>query len=54
MVLQRWNVAEVTGLDDEAERARDRLLRFVERLAKVAARADAKREAREASLAVSG
>ena len=54
MVLQRWNVAEVTGLDDDAERARDRLLRFVERLAKVAARADAKREARNAALAVSG
>ena len=48
MVLQRWDVEALTGLDDDAERARDRLVRFVERLAKAAARADAKREAREA------
>jgi acyl-[acyl-carrier protein] desaturase len=51
MVLQRWDVEALTGLDDDAEQARDRLVRFVERLAKAAARTDAKREAREAALA---
>jgi acyl-[acyl-carrier-protein] desaturase len=46
IVLQRWNVAEITGLDDAGEHARDRLLRFVDRLAKAAARTEAKRAAR--------
>jgi acyl-[acyl-carrier-protein] desaturase len=48
VVVQRWNVAEVTGLTDEAEQARDKLLRFIERLGKTAARSDAKRAARAA------
>jgi len=48
IIVQRWNVAEITGLDDEAEVARDRLVRFIERLAKAAARTEAKREARAA------
>jgi acyl-[acyl-carrier-protein] desaturase len=47
IVLQRWNVAEVSGLDDDAEQARDRLMRFLERLARAAARTEAKRESRE-------
>lgn len=46
IVLQRWRVADLTGLNPEAERARDRLMPFVERLGKAAARTDAKRAAR--------
>jgi len=45
VVVQRWNVAEITGLDDDAERARDALLEYVERLARLAARTEARREA---------
>jgi acyl-[acyl-carrier-protein] desaturase len=54
IVLQRWNVEEVTGLDSDGEHARDRLMSFVARLAKAAARTETKRAAREeAALAVS-
>jgi acyl-[acyl-carrier-protein] desaturase len=48
IVLQRWNLTEITGLDAEAEVARDRLVRFIDRLGKAAARTEAKREARAA------
>jgi len=48
IVLQRWNLTEITGLDAEAELARDRLVRFIDRLGKAAARTEAKREARAA------
>jgi acyl-[acyl-carrier-protein] desaturase len=58
IVMQRWDVAELTGLNDEAELARDKLLRFVTRLARAAARTEAKREAlaarRAEALPVSG
>jgi acyl-[acyl-carrier-protein] desaturase len=45
VVLQRWRLAELDGLTSDAAQARDRLLRFVERLGKVADRTDARREA---------
>jgi acyl-[acyl-carrier-protein] desaturase len=45
VVLQRWGLTELEGLSGEAEQARERLLRFVERLRKVADRTDARREA---------
>ncbi|MEZ4401472.1 MAG: acyl-ACP desaturase [Kofleriaceae bacterium] len=38
IVLRHWNIAALTGLTDEAERARDRLLAYVARLGRVAAR----------------
>lgn len=38
MVLRHWNVAALTGLTDEAERARQRLLAHVARLGRIAAR----------------
>ena len=43
-----WSLTEITGLDAEAEHARDRLVRFIDRLGKAAARTEAKREARGA------
>jgi acyl-[acyl-carrier-protein] desaturase len=38
VVLRQWKLEELTGLDDEAERARERVLHFIARLGKVAAR----------------
>ena len=46
IVLERWGLADLTGLDPEAEEARDRLMAFIDRLGSIAARADARREAR--------
>ena len=46
VVLQRWDVASLTGLSSDAESARDRLMTFVGRLRRVAVRTDEKREAR--------
>jgi len=42
VVLQRWRITEIEGLSSDAARARDRLLRFVERLRRVAERAGAR------------
>lgn len=42
--LRFWGVEELTGLDDEAEQARDRLLRHVERVGRVAARFEEQRQ----------
>jgi acyl-[acyl-carrier-protein] desaturase len=44
VVLGRWRLTELEGLTADAERARDRLVRFIDRLAKVADRTDARRE----------
>lgn len=38
LVQRQWNVEAVTGLNDEAERARDRMLSHIERLGRVARR----------------
>jgi len=43
VVLQRWRLTELEGLSGEASLARDRLVRFLERLRKVAERADGRR-----------
>ena len=38
IVMRQWKVAELTGLSAEAEKARDRLLRYLERAAGVGSR----------------
>jgi acyl-[acyl-carrier-protein] desaturase len=38
IVLQRWGLERIEGLDDEAEIARDRVLHHITRLGRVAAR----------------
>ena len=38
VVLRHWNVEQVEGLSGDAEAARERLVAFIERLGKVAAR----------------
>ena len=38
VILHHWRLTEIEGLSAEAEQARDRLLRYMERLKKVAAR----------------
>src|SRR3954452_24874003 len=45
VVLRHWGVEGLTGLTDEAERARDALLRFIERVGRVGRRLSAGREA---------
>ena len=40
IVLQRWGLAELEGLDDDAQRARDRVLRYIARLGKVSRRVE--------------
>ena len=51
VVLRHWKLEELTGLTAEAEQARDRILKYIGRLGKVAARVKRKRE-REASEAL--
>jgi acyl-[acyl-carrier-protein] desaturase len=51
VVLRHWKLEELTGLTDEAERARDRILKYIGRLGKVADRLKRKRE-REAGEAL--
>jgi acyl-[acyl-carrier-protein] desaturase len=46
IVLERWGLADLTGLSAEAEEARDRLMAFIDRLGSIAARTEARREAR--------
>ena len=48
VVLRHWKLEELTGLSDEAERARDRVVKYINRLGKVANRLKNKRE-REAA-----
>jgi len=43
VVMIRWALADITGLNAEAERARDGLVTYIERLGKVARRAEARR-----------
>ena len=38
VVLRHWKVAELTGLNAEAERARDALIKRIERIGKVGAK----------------
>ena len=49
MVLRQWKVAELTGLTAEAEVARDRLMDYIARTAKVSARLAARRDREMAS-----
>jgi acyl-[acyl-carrier-protein] desaturase len=51
VVLGRWRLTELEGLTADAEQSRDRLVRFIDRLAKVADRTDARREAKTAASA---
>jgi acyl-[acyl-carrier-protein] desaturase len=51
VVLRHWGVERLEGLTPEAEQARDRLVKRVERVGKVAARLTAQRAEREAALA---
>jgi acyl-[acyl-carrier-protein] desaturase len=50
VVLRHWKLTEITGLDDEAERARDSLLARIERTGKIGARL-AERRQQDAELA---
>jgi acyl-[acyl-carrier-protein] desaturase len=45
IVLNRWRLAELTGLNPEAEQARQRLVTYIERLGKVARRVEARKPA---------
>ena len=48
IVLQRWRLEELDGLDDSAERARERSLRYIARLAKASQRLESRmRESNE-------
>jgi acyl-[acyl-carrier-protein] desaturase len=49
VVLQQWRVAELDGLSDTAERARDALLAHVERVGRAARRLSERREKRLAA-----
>ena len=53
IVLQRWDLAHIGGLDDDAERARDRVLRYITRLAKVSHRLESRMREQEAKEPVS-
>ena len=53
IVLQRWGLAEMGGLDDSAERARERVLRYITRLAKVSRRLDSSMRERKEKESVS-
>ena len=45
VVLRQWGVEDLTGLDDEAESARDALVKRIERIGKAGRRQAARREA---------
>jgi acyl-[acyl-carrier-protein] desaturase len=40
IVLQRWGLEQMEGLDDDAQRARERVLRYITRLGKVSRRVE--------------
>jgi acyl-[acyl-carrier protein] desaturase len=44
VVLRQWGVEDLTGLDDEAEQARDALVKRIERIGKAGRRQAARRE----------
>jgi acyl-[acyl-carrier-protein] desaturase len=46
IVLDHWEVASLTGLDDEAERARDALLEHIERVGRAGRRLNERRSAK--------
>lgn len=50
VVMRQWKIAELTGLNAEAETARDRLIRYLDRMAKVSARVAARREQVDATV----
>ena len=50
VVMRQWKVADLTGLNAEAEAARDRLMSYLERISRVSARVAARREQVGASL----
>jgi acyl-[acyl-carrier-protein] desaturase len=50
IVVERWALAALDDLSDDAERARDRLMIFIERLRKAADRTDARRQKARAGL----
>lgn len=45
VVVRHWNLGEITGLDAEAEQARDRVMAYIEKSGRVASRLKARREA---------
>jgi len=47
VVLRHWKLEELTGLDDDAEHARDRVLHYIARLGKVASRVTRRRSERQ-------
>ncbi len=51
VVIREWKVADLEGLSGEAERARERLIRYVGRVGKVGRRIAARREERLAAAA---
>ncbi len=51
VVMREWKVADLEGLSGEAERARERLIRYVGRVGKVGRRIAARREERLAAAA---
>jgi acyl-[acyl-carrier-protein] desaturase len=44
VILRQWTIDKLTGLSEAAERARDSLMAYIERLGKLAARLAARRE----------
>jgi acyl-[acyl-carrier-protein] desaturase len=53
IVLQRWALTEIRGLDDSAEQARERVLRYMTRLAKVSRRLESSMRERKEKASVS-
>ena len=50
VVLRAWGIAELTGLDDAAEAARDRLLDRIERIGRIGARLAERRQSQLTSV----
>jgi len=51
VVLRTWGIEEIDGLDAEAEKARDRLMAYLQRVKRVAARQADQRSAEQCDLA---
>ena len=49
--MREWKVADLEGLNGEAEQARERLIRYIERVGKVGRRIASRREERLAAAA---
>lgn len=54
VVVQHWKLAELTGLSAEAEQARERCLRHIEKVGKAGRRMAARRGSREMAAAAAG